>query len=262
MIPKAYITEWRNSVPWKSDVQVEQDLIISRFLVELFSNKVIAENLLFRGGTSLYKLFASKPARYSEDIDLVQVKALPIGDVMTEIRKVCENIMPPDGHKQSQGRLVLYYKSESEIPPIMPIKIKIEINTREHFNVYGIDRKKYDVNSRWFSNSVDIPTYKLEELLGTKLRALYQRNKGRDLFDLWYVIKNFEIDSEKIIHSFKQYIKHQGVRISSKQFVQNLKSKMDDEQFTHDMDNLIHPEIEYSIEEAYESVMSKLVESI
>lgn len=35
MIPRAFITHWRSSVPWALDEQVEQDLVISRALVEL-----------------------------------------------------------------------------------------------------------------------------------------------------------------------------------------------------------------------------------
>ena len=38
--------------------------------------------------------------------------------------------------------------------------------------------------SRWFTGAAKVLTYDLDELLGTKLRALYQRKKGRDLFDL------------------------------------------------------------------------------
>ena len=86
MIPRDFITEWRAQAPWVSDLQVEQDLVISRALVELFSRLAIAEALAFRGGTALYKLHLRPPARYSEDIDLVQVDAGPIGSVLKEVR--------------------------------------------------------------------------------------------------------------------------------------------------------------------------------
>ncbi len=72
MIPKDFITEWRDRAPWVLDRQVEQDLVISRALVELFSRAPIADALAFRGGTALYKLHITPAARYSEDIDLVQ----------------------------------------------------------------------------------------------------------------------------------------------------------------------------------------------
>jgi predicted transcriptional regulator of viral defense system len=71
VIPHDYITEWRREAPWVEDFQVEQDLVISRALVEIFANPVLRDALAFRGGTALYKLHLRPPARYSEDIDSV-----------------------------------------------------------------------------------------------------------------------------------------------------------------------------------------------
>lgn len=68
MIPQAWITEWRSQAPWVDDAQVEQDLIISRALVEIFSDPSMRESLAFRGGTALYKLYLTPAAGYSEDI--------------------------------------------------------------------------------------------------------------------------------------------------------------------------------------------------
>ena len=78
MIPKAFITEWRDQAPWSQDAWVEQDLVISRALVEIFRLQDLAANLAFRGGTALYKLYLLPAARYSEDIDLVQVRPGPV----------------------------------------------------------------------------------------------------------------------------------------------------------------------------------------
>ena len=72
MIPKAQITQWRQIASWADDIQVEQDLILSRVLVEIFSDPFLHKELAFRGGTALHKLFFSPAARYSEDIDLVR----------------------------------------------------------------------------------------------------------------------------------------------------------------------------------------------
>lgn len=70
MIPFAYINEWREAAPWDAQVMVEQDLIISRIVVELFSDPVLRDTLIFRGGTALNKLCFPQPLRYSEDVDL------------------------------------------------------------------------------------------------------------------------------------------------------------------------------------------------
>lgn len=78
MIPKSYITEWRNFVPWQTNEQVEQDLVICRALIEIFSDDFLRERLAFRGGTALHKLYLEPQPRYSEDIDLVQISSEPI----------------------------------------------------------------------------------------------------------------------------------------------------------------------------------------
>lgn len=82
MIPQAYITEWQSVAPWDDPNQIEQDLIISRALVELFRDEHVCKTLAFRGGTAMHKLYLSPAARYSEDIDLVQIIAGPIGKTL------------------------------------------------------------------------------------------------------------------------------------------------------------------------------------
>ena len=105
MIPRDYISEWRTEAPWVQDFQVEQDLVISRALVEIFSNKVLHDSLAFRGGTALYKLHLRPAARYSEDIDLVQTKAEKAGPMMEELRAVLDQWLGKPQWKQTEGRV-------------------------------------------------------------------------------------------------------------------------------------------------------------
>ena len=79
MIPQAHITAWRAAAPWVDDAQVEQDLVLSRAVVELFTEPELRDHLALRGGTALNKLFIQPPSRYSEDIDLVQTTPGSIG---------------------------------------------------------------------------------------------------------------------------------------------------------------------------------------
>ena len=90
MIPKPNIAKWQIHAPWKEFAQVEQDLIISRLLVEIFSDDFLREHLAFRGGTALHKLYLKPAPRYSEDIDLVQIKAGPIKPIMQQLEKVID----------------------------------------------------------------------------------------------------------------------------------------------------------------------------
>lgn len=84
-IPRRYIEEWKEFAPWPENSQVEQDLVIERALIEIFSDPFLNENLAFRGGTALHKLFLKPQARYSEDIDLVQIKTGPIKPILVKL---------------------------------------------------------------------------------------------------------------------------------------------------------------------------------
>ena len=205
MIPEIAITQWRNIVPWTDAKQVEQDLIICRALVAIFSDDYLAGRLAFRGGTALHKLYLSPQPRYSEDIDLVQIKAEPIKPTIDRLRDVLSFLGEPKV-KQKKNNNTLIFRTESSIPPVLPIKLKVEINCREHFNMLGLEEVDFEMNNLWFSGSCRIKTYKLDELVGTKVRALYERRKGRDLYDLYKALQNPELNPDNVICCFKGYM--------------------------------------------------------
>jgi predicted nucleotidyltransferase component of viral defense system len=239
MIPKSNIREWRDYAPWLFDEQVEQDLILSRIIVEIFSVPELSSGFAFRGGTALQKIYFDEKFRYSEDVDLVQIRAEPIGSLVNKLRERLDPWLGEPSWKQNDGRFTLYYKFLSETEPSVPMKVKIEINTREHFSVMGIVKKLVLVKNSWFSGEAQVSTYELEELLGTKLRALYQRKKGRDVLDIGVCLSNFILNFEKIIESFDRYISFVGAKVTKAQFEKNLYEKCQDEKFLSDTDILL-----------------------
>ena len=198
MINRAAIMQWRTHVPWNANEQVEQDLIISRALVAIFSDDFLASKLAFRGGTALHKLYLSPQPRYSEDIDLVQIDAEPIKSTMYRLGEVL-NFLPDRVTKQKRFNNTMLFRMESEIPPTVQIRLKVEINCFEHFNELGLVKIPFSVDNSWFTGQCELTTYRLNELLGTKLRALYQRKKGRDLFDLYKALTLQEVNPDEII---------------------------------------------------------------
>jgi hypothetical protein len=122
VIPRDYVTEWRAQAPWVQDFQVEQDLVISRALVEIFSHPLLHEALAFRGGTALYKLHLRPAARYSEDIDLVQTKAEPAGPMMEALRGRLDPWLGKPRWKQTKGRVTFVYRFDSEDAPPVPLE--------------------------------------------------------------------------------------------------------------------------------------------
>lgn len=239
MIPRDFILEWREHAPWPQDFQVEQDLIISRALVEIFSNPVLHDALAFRGGTALYKLHLRPAARYSEDIDLVQTRAVAAGPMMDALRDVLTPWLGKPQWKQSDGRITFVYRINSEDTPSIPLKLKVETNTREHLSVYGLQNVPFSVNSRWFEGACNIQTYALDELLGTKLRALYQRKQGRDLFDLAVALRDPGVNPSRIVAAFLEYMRQGGHPITRAQFEQNFFTKLRDHEFNADIGPLV-----------------------
>ena len=243
MIPLYIITEWRKRHSWPLQNQVDQDLLISRVLVELYSDAKIASSLAFRGGTALYKLFFTPSPRYSEDIDLVQVNAEPIGGILDRIRNILDPLFGTPQRKLDKALATITYRFLSEEVPHLNLRLKIEINTREHFAVMGFAKKDFSVSTSWFSGQAEILTYHLEELMATKLRALYQRNKGRDLFDFWFVLNNSQLDVQNTIQIFSRYMEQQGLSISRAQFEQNLYEKEASKTFLEDVPPLLSAEM-------------------
>ena len=262
MIPRADIVQWREFAPWISDAQVEQDLIISRLLVELYQDELIREKLLFRGGTALHKIHLSPAVRYSEDLDFVQGNAEVIGEVLSAIRKICRPLFGKPRTRQKEDSVILTFHATSELPPSIPLRVKVEVNTREHIAVFPIEHKPYEIDSRWFAGRCRLAIYSLEELLATKLRALYQRKKGRDLFDLWHGLTKGKADPERIVKAFRLYLAGQRLDIPKAQFRKNLARKVADAHFLNDTRSLLRPDVLYSPLDAARLVDETLIEQL
>lgn len=259
MIPQAYIDAWRAQAPWRSDAKVEQDLIICRAIVGVFSNPVLAKHLVFRGGTAMHKMFFSPPRRYSEDIDLVQIEGGPIGPIFDALRETLTPIFGTPQRKQGPGVVTLTYRMVSESPPVIPLKLKVEINSREHFTVLGAQKKPFAITSPWFTGHCDISTFSLNELLATKLRALYQRRKGRDLFDLWLGLTEGKADAQQMISTFRKYMEFAGLKVSRAEFVANLAAKRQHPGFASDLGDLLPVGAEYDFEAGFAVVEREIV---
>lgn len=262
MIPRPDIAKWQLKAPWKSFSQVEQDLVISRALVEIFSDDFLNENLAFRGGTALHKLYLNPAPRYSEDIDLVQVKPGPIKPIMQRIGEVVTFFEEKRSTKIGGHGAKAMYRFTSEYENIR-LRLKLEINCKEHFNVLPWVEFPFEVNNNWFEGKANIRTYDINELLGTKLRALYQRSKGRDLFDLDYSRLNHKLDIPTIIDCFYKYMSVSvGKPPTRKEFLLNMEEKENNPDFIGDMEALLRPEIKYDQNAAFKWLKNEFVEKL
>lgn len=259
MISPAFITEWSQQCPWVSPAQVEQDLVLSRGLVEIYSDPILRDSLLFRGGTALHKIVLQPAARYSEDLDFVQLREEPIGDTLDRLRLRLNPWLGEPRSDVSPRGATLTYRFQSEVPPVIRLRLKIEINTREHLCLLPLQKTDFAVQSRWFTGSANLPIYATTELLGTKLRALYQRRKGRDLFDLWQAHQAGVLDALAVVAAFNHYMKAEGHSVSAADFQLNLSTKIAHPAFLSDTPPLLRPGVNYDSAAAQAWLRSSLI---
>jgi predicted nucleotidyltransferase component of viral defense system len=241
MIPSQNIVAWSKTTPWAEPRQVEQDLIIARALVELFSDPFLAAELRFRGGTALNKLHFPKPLRYSEDIDLVRTTAGPIGPVLDKVRDILVPWLGKPRFDQSEvaPKLRFRVKPEDKSSDAM-IRLKVEINTREREAYDPPAVLPFKVENPWFSGTAEISTFSSEELLATKLRALLQRNKGRDLIDLSHALEIFtKLNAKRIVELLARYLALSNQRISRAEAEQRMFQKLERLDFLADVRPLL-----------------------
>lgn len=257
MIQESLIESWRMNTKWQTLAMAEQDLVISRVLICLYNDPKVIKSLVFRGGTALNKLYFKPPARYSENIDFVQRQPEPIGSVIDAIRELLKPWLGEPKRKitERSAKLVFQYQSIGGLPA----KLKIEINTTEHFQVLPLRSEPFSIESEWFNGKCEIVTYVLEELIATKLRALYQRRKGRDLFDLWHVLKQTLVDNQQVIEIFQKYCLREGIIISKELFQKNLELKRLNKDFQVDMNVLLPHQNNWNFAEAFELVQNHII---
>jgi len=263
LIPRAYIQAWSAKAPWPDLRQVEQDLIICRALCDLFNAPALRDVLAFRGGTAIHKLLFKQPLRYSEDIDLVQTRPEPIGATVDAIRDAL-SWLGKCSRTQAGHSMHLVFKFAPEVDSQSTLKLKVEINTREHASLNGTVLYPFAVQSDWYQGKVEITSFRPDELFGTKLRALLQRNKGRDLFDLHHGLEQLALDADSLIACFDHYLALGSHPISRAMAEQRMLQKLT-RSLTEDIAPLLPSGIEFTdvhAIDAFNRVWTQLISRI
>jgi predicted nucleotidyltransferase component of viral defense system len=194
MIQHSHLTAWQTHAPWPKRSQIEQDLRLSRGVAAIFADSVLAENLAMRGGTVLHKAHLAPAARYSEDIDLVLVKTMDTAVLDQHLRRVLtpvlgqptdsliddawlaiRNVMQPSKILRTAYKFVPLGLRREEV-------IKVEVNLNENASLYPLVSVKLDtLDDDCEVVRATARSYDINEMLGTKTRALMQREQGRNV---------------------------------------------------------------------------------
>jgi predicted nucleotidyltransferase component of viral defense system len=257
VIPDPSITAWSVNRPWPNRAAVEQDLILARLIVAIYSHPRLSEELVFRGGTCLHQVHLPAPLRYSEDLDFVRRTHTGIRPIFDDLRQIAADLGLEVKRADVTQHPKLRLRARSEQGADTYLRIKLEINTHETSPARGLIHVPFAVRSDWFTGSAEVLTFTAAELVSTKLRALFQRSKGRDLFDLWLALTTLELDPAEIVGAFDPYRPDGYTR---ERAIENLRGKLTSESFRRDLDLLVTdwPE-RYDIDAAARLVIDNLL---
>jgi predicted nucleotidyltransferase component of viral defense system len=261
MMQQSHLTAWQELAPWPKRSQIEQDLRLSRGLAALFEDEVLRGHVAMRGGTVLHKAHLAPAARYSEDIDLVLTKPMdtdvlerhlvrvlsptlgkPAPSVFTDAWLALRNVGKPSKILSVKFKFVPIGLSRPET-------IKVDINLNEHQSLYPL----VDVAFQSMDDNGELVTaraisYDINEMLGTKMRALLQRKQGRDLYDLWHAWTQSEahqtaypVDGVKAMQALEWYLANEQTTIGRSEAQELLSIRMRNVDFRNDMNTLLRP---------------------
>lgn len=235
VIPANDITAWAHQAPWPTPDQVEQDLLLSQLICRIAGDGYLGDELVFRGGTCLHKLYLHPARRYSEDLDYVRATAGGISNVTRAISSIGADLGYDVRTKISaHPKVYLRYTAESGTTR----KIKVEVNTHERSPAGSTVRLPYKVTSNWWSGEADVHAFSPAELVATKIRALYQRRKGRDLYDMWLALTDpsLALNGRQLLAVFDPY-RPEG--LTARAAIATLHDHLSHDDFRADTNNLI-----------------------
>lgn len=261
-------------VPWAAQYQVEQDLLLCRAMVALFDDEFLSSQIAMRGGTLLHKVHLAPAARYSEDIDLVVVSTRPADHIRQAIRRVLTDVLGTPKASvwdtlalairntvKPSRVLRMTYSVRSIIEPNRVLEIVVEANVTERKPHRAVVEMPFNFPFRDKTVETRIKGFDIHEMLGTKMRAMFQRKRGRDLFDLYWALTKSPtpVEPAAIIASFEHYLKQEGTKAGRAEFIGILDGHLKDRGFCSDMQPLLRTDITYDPQAAGKFVKTHLL---
>jgi len=198
---------------------IEKDYVLNWILAGISNQKELSETWIFKGGTCLKKCFFEQ-YRFSEDLDFTLADAKQISakflhnkfqDIsawiyeMSGIEIPASNIQfeiyeNPRGNLSVEGRIG--YRGPMQRRGELS-RIKLDLTNDEKIVLKPEERAIYHPYSDTLNDRTTISAYCLEEIFAEKLRALTERLRPRDLYDVIHLHydKRWQADSKALIKS-------------------------------------------------------------
>ncbi len=243
-------------------------------MAALFNDAFLHTQIAMRGGTLLHKVHLAPPARYSQDIDLVVFGDRPEDHIRKALKRVLREVLgnPKASVWDAIGLAIrntvkpsrvlrMTYSVPSIIEAGTRLEIVVEANVTERTPHRPLVEIPFEFSFRDTPVRTRIKGYEIHEMLGTKMRALFQRKRGRDLFDLYWALTLAKppVDPGAVIESFQHYLRQEGSDAGRAEFMGILESHLADRSFCSDMDQLLRVGAAYDPRMAGDYVKEKLL---
>lgn len=173
-----------------------------RFLDEFYKNHDL-KNTYFKGGTAIRLLFGS--SRFSEDLDFTTYENKEkLETILASVVNKLGSEFPSLTIKELET--IEGYSAKLYLPTEIashPLTVKLDFSQREKVGAPLTS----PIETELPIGGVSLVEHLSEkEILAEKVRALMARRKGRDLFDLWYLLsKGVLFDKDLIDNKLKFY---------------------------------------------------------
>lgn len=269
----------QQTVQWPELYQVEQDLLLSLAMTGIFNDAFLSSQVAMRGGTVLHKVHLAPAVRYSEDIDLVAVGERPESHIKRALMRVLRPVLGKEKsstwawlklavrNAAKPSRILrCVFKVQSVVEPARTLTIEVEVNVTERTPRFELQRLPFSLTFRGEPRAASIVSFNVNEMLATKMRATFQRKKGRDLFDLYWALtaqSALPVDTAQVLDAFRHYMKEESTTVPRSEFLAHLEGCLADKVgFCRDMDPLLKKSLNYTPAAASAVVIERLISQL
>lgn len=256
------VRTWADELGITDSLLAELDFRLVYILDVISKDTTFKDKLYLKGGTAINKLYLKDLSRLSVDIDFnhIGLKHGVLSERNYVIKRLMETVHSHDHayvvkmrkKRYEQTTIHVKYPSLANVPDQ---HIKIEISHIERFPILPVVNKQLRLprgEETW------LMTYRPEELIATKIRALHDRRKGRDVYDLWTVSRALDLDKTAIRKLFLYYFYRGRKVFNPKLFFLGLEEAAKENAFDDDVSNFIRPDIEFDLPEETNKVLKWL----
>jgi len=238
----------------------ELDYRLVHALRAIYTDPFLRDRLYLKGGTALNKLYLPGASRLSVDLDFnaigtkeqVLQERTPIGEAIAAALEKQDSSYDLT-YRGRYDQLTVYARF-APLSGTARQRLKLEVSFIERFAILG--RVEHSLVPAPFDEPLTVNTYHLEELTSTKLRALHDRRKGRDIYDL-FRIADLDLNQAAVRKVVLYYFYRANKVFHYPSFVRNIEHKVAERGFRDDVRALIHHGAELDWETACQQVLAR-----